>query len=337
MNDNYLIFGGLFEIWKSRNYDLYFYFKEIFHKVLDALSKRTVEDGIQLEKGKIPRYKALFVPIGFSIENVALISALFKPDYLRLAFTEASKSFHRKHIHLVKEKIREAQPGLKITDVLIVSDDQRYTEGKILEWVEEMKAGYGLSYGQMAIDLTGGTKPMSIGAHNAALSFDDIDAFYLKTEYDEETEEPIPGTEALIPLKKDKSQLDKNIAFVIMPFAKEHDEIYQWIGEATASSNMRCLRADKEIFVGGIMEKVRENIIKAGVVIADLTENNLNVYYELGLSHGYSKKVIMLTQDVDNLPFDLRHLRMVIYKSDNKPEFITQLLKEIQYIKGEQP
>jgi hypothetical protein len=333
MVDNYLIFKGLFEIWKSRNYDLYFYFKEIFDKGLDALSKRTIEDGIQIEEGGIPRYKALFVPVGFSIENVALISALFKPDYLRLAFTEGSKSFHNKHIHLVKENIRNVQPNIKITEALIISDDQKYTEGKILEWVEEMKTGYGLSYGQMAIDLTGGTKPMSIGAYNAAISFDHIDAFYLRTEYDEETEQPIPGTEALIPLKKEKSQVDRNIAFVIMPFAKEHDEIYQWIGEAITSSNMKCLRVDKEIFIGGIMDKVRENVIKAGVVIADLTESNLNVYYELGLSHGHSKRVIMLTQNVDNLPFDLKHLRMVIYDRSNKAQFINQLSQEIQYVR----
>lgn len=335
MVDNYIMFKGLFDIWKGRNYDLYFYFKEIFDKALDTLMGKTIEDGIQLEESGGPRYRALFVPVGFSIENVALISALFKPDYLRLAFTEASQSFHRKHIHLVKENIRGIQPGLKITDAVVVSDDQRYTEEKIVEWVEEMRGGYGLSYEQMAIDLTGGTKPMSIGAHNAALSFDDIDTFYLRTEYDEETEEPIPGTEALIRVKKEKSQVDKNMAFVMMPFGEDHDEIYQWIEKAVVSSDMTCLRVDKEIFMGGIMDKVKGNIIKAGVVIADLTVGNLNVYYELGLSHGYNKKVIMLTQDVDDLPFDLRHLRMVIYKRDNKSEFVERLSSEIRHARRE--
>ncbi len=337
MVDNYLIFKGLFDIWKGRNYDPYFYFKEIFGKTLDALMRKTLEEGIQLEEGGRSRYRALFVPVGFSIENVALISGLFKPDYLTLAFTETSKSFHRKHMDLVKENIRRIQPGMKIIDTVVLSDDQRYTEGKILEWIEEMREGYGLSYSQMAIDLTGGTKPMSIGAHNAALSFDDIDAFYLRTEYDEETEAPIPGTEALIPLIKEKSQVDKNMVFVIMPFASEYDEIYQWISEVVASTtvNMRCLRADKEIFMGGIMDKVSENIAKAGVVIADLTGSNLNVYYELGLSHGYKKQVVMLAQNVNDLPFDLRHLRMVIYDRRDKGQFIARLSQEIQYLRSD--
>jgi len=334
VENNYLIFKGLFEIWKTRNYDLYFYFQEIFSKALHTISEKTLKEGIQIKEGESSKYKALFVPVGFSIENVALISALLKPDYLRLAFTETSRRFHIKNIHLVEENIKRVLPAVKITNVTITSDDQKHTEQKILEWVEEMKNGYGLSYTQMAIDLTGGTKPMSIGAHNAAISFDEINAFYLRTEYDEDTEEPIPGTETLMLLKKEKVQVDKNLAFVIMPFAKEYDETYQWIEESTKNSKMSCVRVDKEIFIGGIMDKVKENIKKAGIIISELTEQNANVYYELGLSHAHAKKVIMLTQNIDKIPFDLRHLRMVIYKPCNKIEFVNQLSQEIAYIKS---
>ncbi len=334
MQTNHLVFKGLFDVWKGRNFDLYFYFQEIFEKALAELSKRTDEASVELREADTSKYRALFVPVGFSIENVALIAALVRPSYLRLAFTETSKYFHRKHIHLVIENIRKRCAGIKIDEVAVTSDDQMHAEQKILKWVEEMKTGYGIPHSQMAIDLTGGTKPMSIGAHNAALSFNEIDAFYLKTDYDEDTKEPMPGTETLIRLKKGKSQEDKNLAFVIMPFANEYDEIYSWIEEAATDRKLKCLRADKEIFSGGIMDKVRENILKSGILIADLTAANLNVYYELGLSHGASKKVIMLTQNVDSLPFDLKHLRMVIYNPDNKTEFITQLSQEIDYIKS---
>ena len=334
MQTNHLVFKGLFDIWKGRNFDLYFYFQKIFEKALAELSKRTDEASVKLQEADTSKCRALFVPVGFSIENVALIAALIRPSYLRLAFTEISKHFHRKHIHLVIENIRKRCVGIKIDEVAITSDDQVHAEQKIIEWLDEMTTGYGMSYKQIAIDLTGGTKPMSIGAHNAALSFNEVDAFYLKTDYDEDTKEPMPGTETLIRLKKGKSQEDKNLAFVIMPFANEYDDIYCWIEEAATDRKMKCLRADKEIFTGGIMDKVRENILKAGVLIADLTEHNLNVYYELGLSHGASKKVIMLTQNIDNLPFDLSHLRMVIYRPDNRAEFIKQLTQEIDHIKS---
>jgi hypothetical protein len=334
MGENYLIFKGLSDIWKTRNYDLYFYFQEIFMKALNQVVQRALDDNLILQENENSKYKALFVPVGFSIENVALIAAIIKPDYLRLAFTESSRRFHRMNISLVAENIKKVLPSIKITDVTVTNDDQKFTEQKILEWIEEMKGGYRLSYSQIAIDLTGGTKPMSIGAHNAAISFDDIAAFYLRTDYDEDTEKPIPGTEFLVPLKKDRTQVDYNLAFVVMPFASKYDEIYQGIEDAVRGAGMRCLRVDKEIFVGGIMDKIKDSIIKAGVIIADLTEENENVYYELGFSHGISKKVIMLTQNIDNLPFDLRHLRMVIYKPDNKIEFVEQLLQEIEYIKS---
>lgn len=332
MQDNFLVFKSLFDIWRSRNFDIYFYFSEIFPKALAALSKKTAEGEIRLEEKGSTKYKALFVPVGFSIENVALISALLKPDYLRLAFTEGSRRFHRKHIHLVKESIRGISQALNISEDTIMSDDQKHTEETIVRWVGEMKTGYGILYSQMAIDLSGGTKPISIGAHNAALSFNDIPAFYLRTEYDEDTQWPIPGTETLIELRKEKSQVDKDAVFVIMPFAKEYDELYQWITDVVSTLNMRCLRVDKEIFIGGIIDKIREEILKAGVVIAELSEENLNVYYELGFSHGYNKKVIMLTQSIERIPFDLRHLRMSIYERDNKSKFIKELSEAIRFV-----
>jgi hypothetical protein len=325
MQTNHIVFNGLFDIWKGRNYDLYFYFQEIFEKALAEVSRRAEDVALGLREADASRYRALFVPVGFSIENVALIASLFKPDYLRLAFTETSRYFHRKHIHLVTENIRKRCNGIKIDEVAITSDDQLLAEQKILEWVEEMRNGYGMAYRQMAIDLTGGTKPMSIGAHNVALSFDEIDAFYLRADYDEDTNEPMPGTETLIRLKKGKSQEDKDLAFVIMPFAAQYDEVYRWIEETAKGVGLRCFRADKEIFIGGIMDKVRENILKAGMIVAELSEKNPNVYYELGLSHAIGKNVIMLSQSLDSIPFDLKHLKMVLYKADNRDAFINQL------------
>ncbi len=318
------------EIWRARNYDLGFYFQKIFNRTLKILADNTetkLREGI--EGG---RYKALFVPVGYSIEITALLSAFIKPDHLTFAFTEKTLSFHRRNnIGIVENNIKKICPDIRFDKITILSDDQKLMEHKIVNWIEEIKSGYGLSYVQMAIDLTGGTKPMSIGAHNAAISFEEVDAFYLKAEYDEDTQEPIPGTETLIRLQKGKSQLDETLVFVIMPFRDEFNNIYyEGIKETVEGLGLKCIRVDEEIFHGGIMDKTRENIIKAKIIIAELTEHNANVYYELGLSHGYSKKVIMLTQDVKNIPFDLRHKRLVIYNSDNKPDFRKRLLLEIK-------
>lgn len=80
---------------------------------------------------------------------------------------------------------------------------------------------------------------------------------------------------------------------------------------------LRCERADDIYGISGIMQSVWESINRAQVIIADLTERNPNVFYELGIAHTLGKPVIMITQSMDYVPFDLRHLRCVVY--DFKP------------------
>jgi hypothetical protein len=61
------------------------------------------------------------------------------------------------------------------------------------------------------------------------------------------------------------------------------------------------------------MEQIWEQIRKAKVLLADLTGKNANVFYELGLAHADSKPVVLVTGNLEDVPFDLRHLRVVVY------------------------
>ena len=64
------------------------------------------------------------------------------------------------------------------------------------------------------------------------------------------------------------------------------------------------------------MEDVWKGIFQAKVVIADLTSRNPNVYYELGIAHTLGKRFILLAQNIDDIPFDLRHYRCILYTDD---------------------
>jgi hypothetical protein len=63
---------------------------------------------------------------------------------------------------------------------------------------------------------------------------------------------------------------------------------------------------------GGILAKVWQALIEARAIVADLTGQNANVFYELGLAHAIGHDVILLTQDMRWVPFDLQHMRCLV-------------------------
>jgi len=77
---------------------------------------------------------------------------------------------------------------------------------------------------------------------------------------------------------------------------------------------MRCQRADEK---DGrvVMDDIWEGINKARFVIADLTGKNPNVTYEVGLADVLGKKVILLSQTPDDVPFDFKGIRLITYEN----------------------
>jgi hypothetical protein len=74
-----------------------------------------------------------------------------------------------------------------------------------------------------------------------------------------------------------------------------------------------CIRADNIYDNRPIIEDIWQRINEARIVISELTGKNPNVFYETGIAHTVGKEVILLTQSMDDVPFDLRHLRCIVY------------------------
>lgn len=106
--------------------------------------------------------------------------------------------------------------------------------------------------------------------------------------------------------------------FVLMPFSDEHDlqRVFKQHVKVVVETRcgLRCERADDIYGISGVMQSVWEGINRARVIVADLTGRNPNVFYELGIAHTLGKPVIMLTQSMEFVPFDLRHLRCIVYE-----------------------
>ena len=108
---------------------------------------------------------------------------------------------------------------------------------------------------------------------------------------------------------------DKKHIFIAMPFAEEFDDIFHYgIQGAVNNAGYLCERADLESFTGDVMDWVRKRIETADYVIADLTKANANVYLEVGYAWGCRIPTILLAQDSEDLKFDVRGQRCIVYK-----------------------
>lgn len=104
--------------------------------------------------------------------------------------------------------------------------------------------------------------------------------------------------------------------FVVMPFAQIFDDVWKGgIERACNSEDFGCLRVDKISLSSWITEDIKEYVKMADFVIADITQNNPNVMFELGWALALEKKPIVIRQqgDPDKVPFDVKDIRYIPY------------------------
>jgi hypothetical protein len=100
----------------------------------------------------------------------------------------------------------------------------------------------------------------------------------------------------------------------MMPFTQSFDDVYlTGIKPACDVAHVRCERVDEQIFNESIIDRIYSQIRIADLIIIDMSGRNPNVFYETGYAHALGKPVILLTQDADDVPFDLKHFPHIIY------------------------
>jgi hypothetical protein len=133
------IFEGMFKVWERQKFNLYFYFEEMFDKVLQNLKARNKAAGLALDENGISRYRSLFMPVGFSLENLAIFAAIFSPDHVAFVSSETTRNAHRDSFYLIEESIRRCCPEITIDNSPTVSsDDHESMEKKVILCAEKM-------------------------------------------------------------------------------------------------------------------------------------------------------------------------------------------------------
>jgi hypothetical protein len=103
-------------------------------------------------------------------------------------------------------------------------------------------------------------------------------------------------------------------AFVAMQFSEPYNEVYRdAIRPLVEEIGYEPIRVDEVSQPGIILNDIWTQLTEASVVIAEVTEANPNVYYEIGVAHALRKPTILLAQKGTKLPFDLGPHRCIFY------------------------
>lgn len=107
--------------------------------------------------------------------------------------------------------------------------------------------------------------------------------------------------------------VELDLVAVMMPFAMEFRGVYDAIKRATSECGLRCLRPDDIWEESTIVQDIFNLIFRAQVVVVDFSGKNPNVMYETGIAHTLGKHVVPISQALDDVPFDMRHHRVLKY------------------------
>ncbi len=125
-----------------------------------------------------------------------------------------------------------------------------------------------------------------------------------------------------------------SFCFVIMPFRADLNFLYLYLREYLKKKyNLHVERGDHRITTKPIIEKIRDQILSADIILGDITGRNPNVFYELGLADAYGKPVILMTQDdPGGVPANIRHLDFVVYHLSNHEKLLDGLDNAIKNV-----
>lgn len=123
-------------------------------------------------------------------------------------------------------------------------------------------------------------------------------------------------------------------AFVLMPFEEELKEVYMiGVKETLGDLGWICHRSDERFDTPEIICTICKNAQEANLILADLTGRNRNVFLEVGLAFGLEKYVVFLSQSPEDMPFDAKTFRTIMYDPRKLPELRRKIRTLIRSIK----
>ncbi|MDB1693522.1 hypothetical protein ACFC8U_15945 [Enterococcus casseliflavus] len=121
--------------------------------------------------------------------------------------------------------------------------------------------------------------------------------------------------------KQSNEKIDPNLILYLTPFSelKEYTSVSLAVEQVVESSGLDFVRSDDQI-EANIFNHILSLIKKANVIIVNITGQNPNVFYELGIAHSLNKKVIIIaaSEETGSVPFDIANKRIIFYDDVNE-------------------
>lgn len=134
-----------------------------------------------------------------------------------------------------------------------------------------------------------------------------------------------------------KRLIDRKKCFFVMPYNDKCNSTYAHLSDALRKHDYTPIRVDFIPSSQTIMHNVLEELTTSNYVIVDISGENPNVFYELGIAHVFKdvRNVILIKDKDTKAPTDITHIRYTEYSKENYmllEETIIKMLEEMSYI-----
>ncbi|MCL2682071.1 MAG: nucleoside 2-deoxyribosyltransferase [Bacteroidales bacterium] len=105
-------------------------------------------------------------------------------------------------------------------------------------------------------------------------------------------------------------------AFVVMQFSSPYNELYDDVIKRVCKEfDLNVVRADETYGPGLILADIIKQINESRLIIAEISQSNPNVFYEVGYAHALNKPTILIAEKTTKLPFDVSPFRTLFYEN----------------------
>lgn len=126
--------------------------------------------------------------------------------------------------------------------------------------------------------------------------------------------------------------VDSPSVFVIMPFSQPWSKAVfsKMYAPAIRAAGLNCVRGDTIVRTGSLASNLIKELLSTGFVLADVTDPNPNVYFELGFAQALGKDPLLFKQAGSILPADLAGAHYYDYATDKLESGVKLLTRELK-------